>query len=135
MLRDFRSFILRGNVVDLAIGVAIGAAFATVIGAFTTGIVTPLLAIPGDSANLAGYTATIGGAEFLYGSVIDALIQFVIIAAVLFFFVVVPVNKLMARRKTEPEVETTTTTCRHCLSSIPVAASVCAFCTREVAAA
>lgn len=135
MLRDFRSFILRGNVVDLAIGVAIGAAFATVIGAFTTGIITPLLAIPGDSANLAGNSVTIGGAEFLWGSVVDALIQFVIVAAVLFFFVVVPVNKLMARRKTEPEVETTTKECTHCLSSIPVAASVCAFCTREVAAA
>lgn len=133
MLRDFRAFILRGNVVDLAIGVAIGAAFATVVGAFTTGIITPLLAIPGDSANLAGYTVTIGGAEFLYGSVIDALIQFLIVAAVLFFFVVVPVNKLMARRRTEPEVEATTKGCAHCLSNIPIAATVCAFCTRDVA--
>lgn len=135
MLKDFRSFILRGNVVDLAIGVAIGAAFATVVGAFTTGIVTPLLAIPGDAANFAGYTFTISDSEFAYGAVIDALIQFVITAAALFFFVVVPVNKLMARRKTEPEVEATTKDCNHCLSSIPRSASVCAFCTREVAAA
>lgn len=134
MLRDFRSFVLRGNVVDLAIGVAIGAAFAGVVGAFTSGIVTPLLAIPGDTANFSSYTATIGGSEFQYGAVIDALIRFVITAAVLFFFVVVPVNKLLARRRTEPEVESTTKDCAHCLSSIPVAASVCAFCTREVAA-
>jgi large conductance mechanosensitive channel len=134
MLKDFKAFILRGNVVDLAIGVAIGAAFATVVGAFTTGIITPLLAIPGDTANFSANSVTIAGSEFLYGSVIDALIQFLIVAAVLFFFVVVPVNRLMARRKTEPEVEATTKDCAHCLSSIPVAASVCAFCTRDVAA-
>jgi large conductance mechanosensitive channel len=135
MLRDFKAFILRGNVVDLAIGVAIGAAFATVVGAFTTGIISPLLAIPGKSANFAKYTATLGGSEFAYGLVIDALIRFVITAAVLFFLVVVPVNKLMARRKTEPEPESVTKECEHCRSSIPRAASVCAFCTRDVVAA
>lgn len=134
-MRDFKAFILRGNVVDLAIGVAIGAAFATVVGAFTTGIITPLLAIPGDTANFSANSVTISGSEFLYGSVIDALIQFLIVAAVLFFFVVVPVNRFMAKRKTEPEVEATTKDCAHCLSSIPVSASVCAFCTRDVAAA
>jgi large conductance mechanosensitive channel len=132
MLKDFKAFILRGNVVDLAIGVAIGAAFATVITAFTTGVITPILAIPGDTANFAGNTVTIAGAEFLYGSVIDAIIKFVITAAVLFFFVVVPVNKLMARRKTEPDVQSTTKDCPQCLSSIPVAARRCAFCTSEV---
>jgi large conductance mechanosensitive channel len=132
MLRDFKAFILRGNVVDLAIGVAIGAAFTAVVGAFTTGIITPLLAIPGNSANFASYTVTIGGAEFLYGSVINAVIQFLIVAAVLFFLVVLPVNKLMARRKTEPEAESLTKECEHCRSSIPTAASVCAFCTRDV---
>lgn len=132
MLRDFKAFILRGNVVDLAVGVAIGAAFTAVVGAFTTGIITPLLAIPGDAANFAGYSVEIGGSEFLYGSVVDALIQFLIVAAVLFFLVVLPVNKLMARRKTETEVEATTKDCGHCLSSIPIDASVCAFCTRDV---
>jgi large conductance mechanosensitive channel len=134
MLRDFKAFILRGNVVDLAIGVAIGAAFTAVVGAFTTGIITPLLAIPGKSANFSDYTATIFGSTFQYGAVIDAIIQFLIIAAVLFFLVVVPVNKLMSRRKTEPEVEATTKDCEHCFSSIPKQATVCAFCTRDVAA-
>lgn len=133
MLKDFRAFILRGNVVDLAIGVAIGAAFTAVVGAFTTGIITPILAIPGDKASFADYTFTISGSKFLYGAVIDELIKFVIVAAVLFFFVVVPVNKLMARRKTEPEVEATTKDCPECLSSIPLAASRCAFCTAQVA--
>jgi large conductance mechanosensitive channel len=134
MLKDFKAFILRGNVVDLAIGVAVGAAFTAVVGAFTTGIVTPLLAIPGDSASFADKTFTISGAEFLYGTVIDAIINFLIVAAALFFFVVVPVNKLMARRKTEPEVTSTTKDCPECLSSIPLAARRCAFCTAEQAA-
>jgi large conductance mechanosensitive channel len=135
MLRDFKAFILRGNVVDLAIGVAIGAAFTAVVSAITTGIITPLLAIPGDAANFSDYTATFFGSTFQYGAVIDALIQFVIVAAVLFFVVVVPVNKLMARRKTEPEVEATTKDCEHCMSSIPRRATVCAFCTRDVVSA
>jgi large conductance mechanosensitive channel len=132
MLKDFRAFILRGNVIDLAIGVAIGAAFTAVVGAFTSGIVTPLLAIPGNSASFADMHFTISGAVFAYGAVIDAIIQFLIIAAVLFFFVVVPVNKLMARRKTEPEVEATTKDCPECLSSIPAAATRCAFCTAKL---
>ena len=132
MLRDFKAFILRGNVVDLAIGVAIGAAFATVVTAFTTGVITPLLAIPGDSASFSDLKFTVSGSDFLYGAVIDAIIRFLITAAVLFFVVVVPVNKLMERRKTEPEVESTTKDCPRCLSSIPVAASRCAFCTSDV---
>jgi len=132
MLKDFKAFILRGNVVDLAIGVAIGAAFTAVVGAFTTGIITPLLAIPGDSASFSHFDFTISGATFAYGLVIDALINFLIVAAALFFFVVVPVNKLMARRKTEPEVESTTKDCPECLSSIPLAARRCAFCTASI---
>jgi large conductance mechanosensitive channel len=135
MLRDFKAFILRGNVVDLAIGVAIGAAFATVVKAFTEGIITPLLAIPGSQANLTRYHATFFGSTFAYGAVINAVIQFVITAAVLFFLVVLPVNRLMARRRTEPEAESVTKECEHCRSSIPRAASVCAFCTRDVVAA
>jgi large conductance mechanosensitive channel len=133
MLKDFKAFILRGNVVDLAIGVAIGAAFTGVVGAFTTGLITPLLAIPGDAASFADKSFTISGSEFLYGAVIDAVINFLIVATALFFFVVVPVNKLMTRRKTEPDVESTTKDCPECLSSIPVAARRCAFCTAAVA--
>jgi large conductance mechanosensitive channel len=133
MLKDFKAFILRGNVVDLAIGVAIGAAFATVVSTFTDGIVSPLLAIPGDAASFAEHTVDIAGSTFAYGAVVDALIKFVTTAAVLFFFVVVPVNKLMARRRTEPEVESTTRGCPECLSSIPIGARRCMFCTSVVA--
>lgn len=132
MLKDFKAFILRGNVVDLAIGVAIGAAFATVVTAFTTGVVTPILAIPGDSASFSDLSFTVSGARIAYGLVVDAIIRFVITAAFLFFFVVVPVNHLMARRKTEPDVETTTRECPECLSSIPIGARRCMFCTSEV---
>ena len=135
MLKDFKAFILRGNVVDLAIGVAIGAAFASVVTAFTNGIVSPLLAIPGDAASFREWTFSISGATFFYGAVLDAVIAFLITAALLFFLVVKPVNVLMQRRRTEPEVESTTRDCPECLSSIPVRARRCAFCTAEVGAA
>ena len=132
MLKDFKAFILRGNVIDLAIGVAIGAAFTAIVTSVTTGLITPLLAIPGDKASFAEYSFTIGGSRFLYGSVIDAIISFLIVAAVLFFLVVVPVNKLMQRNKTEPDVESTTKDCPECMSSIPAGARRCAFCTAVV---
>ena len=134
MLKDFKAFILRGNVVDLAIAVVIGAAFGAVVSSLVKDIFTPLLAIPGKT-NFDELKWTVGGGEIRYGSFINSVISFVTIAAVVFFFVVKPVNMLMARRKTEPDVESTTKDCAYCLSSIPVGASVCAFCTREVAAA
>lgn len=134
MLGDFKSFILRGNVVDLAIGVAIGAAFTAVVGSFTENLLTPLLAIPGETASFAELDFEVGGARFRYGAFIDSLIAFLLTALVLYLFVVRPVNKLMHLRRTEPEVESTTRSCPECLSSIPDAARRCAFCTAEVAA-
>jgi large conductance mechanosensitive channel len=130
-VKDFKAFLLRGNVVDLAIGVIIGLAFKAVVDAFTD-LVTNFVAIPGKT-DFSGLKFTIGGGTFKYGVFIQATINFIIIAAVLFFFVVKPVNSLMNRRKTEPEVEATTRECPECLSSIPVAAHRCAFCTAEVA--
>ena len=134
MISDFKAFLLRGNVVDLAIAVAIGAAFGAVVTAFTTAFVSPLLAIPGDSANIGEWSFALGGATFPYGQLLDAVIRFVLVAAVLFFAVVVPVNRLMARRRTEPEVTSTTMQCPECRSSIPLDARRCAFCTSVVAA-
>jgi len=135
LLRDFRAFILRGNVVDLAVAVVIGAAFGAVVTALVSDLVTPLIAAIGGNPDFSGLSFTIHKSHFLYGHFINALIAFLVIAAAVFFLVVVPVNKLMARRKTEPEVEATTRDCPECLSSIPIAAKRCAFCTSEVAPA
>jgi large conductance mechanosensitive channel len=133
-VKDFKAFVLRGNVVDLAIAVVIGAAFGAVVTAFVKDLITPILAIPGktDFSNL---KFTIRESDFLYGDFLNAVISFVSIAAAVFFFVVRPVNAMMARRKTEPDVMSTTRDCPYCLSSIPIAASRCAFCTANVTAA
>jgi large conductance mechanosensitive channel len=131
MLKDFKAFILRGNVVDLAIGVVIGAAFGTVVSAFVKDLITPLIAIPGTT-DFGALKFTISGSDFLYGDFLNELIAFLSIAVAVFFFVVKPVNALMARRKTEPDVESLTKECDFCLSSVPVAAIVCAFCTRDI---
>lgn len=135
MLKDFKAFILRGNVIDLAVAVAIGSAFGLVISSFTTNLLTPLLAIPGDLVNFSDLDFTISGATFRYGAFIDDVISFLITAAVLFFAVVRPINQLVALRKTEPEALSLTRDCPYCLSSIPVGATRCAFCTATVSAA
>lgn len=133
-LKDFKAFILRGNVVDLAVGVAIGIAFGVVVASFTKNLLTPILAIPGSEPSFADLDFQIREATFRYGAFLDDIITFVITAAALFFFVVRPINSLMARRKTEPDVMSTTRDCPYCLSSIPIAASRCAFCTANVGA-
>lgn len=134
MLKDFKTFILRGNVLDLAIAVVIGAAFGAVVTALVKDLITPIIAIPGRH-DFSTLKFTIRKSNFLYGDFINAVIAFLSIAAAVFFFVVRPVNALMARRKTEPDVLSTTRDCPYCLSSIPIAASRCAFCTADVSAA
>jgi len=133
-LKDFKAFVLRGNVIDLAVGVAIGAAFGAVVTSFTKNLLTPILAIPGNKASFAALDFSIRKATFHYGAFLDDVITFLIMAGALFFFVVRPINLLFARRKTEPEVLSTTRDCPFCLSSIPIAASRCAFCTADVGA-
>ncbi len=133
-LKEFKTFVLRGNVVDLAIAVVIGAAFGAVVTALVKDIITPILAIPGKT-DFSALTFTIRKSHFLYGDFINTVISFLTIAADVFFLVVKPLNALMARRKTEPEVLSTTRDCPYCLSSIPIAASRCAFCTADVSAA
>ena len=128
MLKDFKAFLLRGNVVDLAVAVVIGAAFGAVVASFVANLLTPLVAVPGTS-DFSALKFTIGGGVFRYGRFLNDLLAFILIAAAVFFFVVKPVNALMERHKTEPDVESKTKECRHCLSSIPAAASRCAFCT------
>jgi large conductance mechanosensitive channel len=133
-MRDFKQFILRGNLVDLAIAVVIGTAFAAVVAALVADLVTPLIAAIGGKPNFASLSFTINGSHFLYGAFLNALLTFLIVAAVLFFLVVKPVNAYMNARRTEPEVEQVTRACPECLSQIPAAARRCAFCTAEVGA-
>jgi large conductance mechanosensitive channel len=131
VLKDFKTFVLRGNVVDLAIGVMIGVAFGAVITAFVADILTPFITIPGK-VNFANLSFTIGHSKFLYGAFINTMVSFVILAAVIFFFVVRPINALSARRHAGDDPDPTTRDCPECLSTIPVEAHRCAFCTSEV---
>jgi large conductance mechanosensitive channel len=131
-MKDFKEFLLRGNLVEMAVGIVIGLAFAAVITAFVGDLITPLIAAIGGKPNFGDLSFTINKSHFLYGAFLNALITFVIIAAVIFFLVVKPVNALMARRRTEPPVDETTGECPHCLSRIPIGARRCAFCTQEV---
>jgi large conductance mechanosensitive channel len=133
LVRDFKQFLLRGNVVDLAVGIVIGAAFGAVVTALVADLLTPLIAAIAGKHDFSALTFSINGSRFLYGDFINALIAFISIAAAVFFFVVRPVNALMARRKTEPPVDETTRQCPECLSEIPIAARRCAFCTTVVA--
>jgi large conductance mechanosensitive channel len=135
LLTEFKQFLLRGNVVDLAVGVVIGLAFGAVITALVADILTPIIAAIFGKSDFSALTFTINGSVFRYGDFINALITFVTIAAAVFFFVVKPVNHLMARRKTEPPVDETVRQCPECLSEIPVDARRCAFCTAQVGAA
>jgi large conductance mechanosensitive channel len=131
MLKEFRAFILRGNVVDLAVGIVIGAAFTAVVATFTSEMLTPLIALLGGGGDFAKLDFAIGDSDFNYGMVLNAIVAFLLTAAVVFFFVVKPLNRLMERYKTEPEVEAPTKSCSQCLSNIPAAARRCAFCTSE----
>lgn len=135
MLKDFRQFLLRGNLVDLAIAVVIGAAFGAVISALVKDLITPLIAAIGGQPDFSDLAFTINGSRFAYGDFLNAIITFVIIAAVVFFFVVKPVNALLERMQTSGPVEEETRECPACLSQIPFAARRCAFCTEEVGAA
>ena len=133
-LQEFKQFILRGNVIDLAIGIVIGVAFGAVVSAFVKDLITPLIAAIGGKPDCAAIAFTINNSTFHGGDVINQVISCLIIAAVIFFFVVKPVNALMNRRKSELPVDPTTRECPYCLSSIPSKASRCAFCTAEVPA-
>jgi large conductance mechanosensitive channel len=132
MLKDFRQFLLRGSLVDLAIAVVIGAAFGAVVTALVSDLITPLVAAVGGRHDFGALDFTVNGSRFAYGHFLNALVSFVIIAAVVFFFVVKPVNALLDRLRTEPPVEEHTRECPACLSQIPRAARRCAFCTEEV---
>ena len=129
---EFKAFILRGNVVDLAVAVVIGAAFGAVVASLVGNVIMPLIGAFGGKPSFDQYYWVINGSQIKIGTFITALVAFVILAAVVFFLVVKPVNWLMSRRKTELPADPTTRDCPYCMSSIPVAATRCAFCTSDV---
>lgn len=133
-MKDFKEFLLRGNLVELAVAVVIGVAFGALVTSLVENLITPLLAAIGGEPDFSALTFTINDSVFRYGAFINALVSFLVIAAVVYFLVVKPVNALMARMKTEPPVDETVRDCPECLSSIPTAARRCMFCTTEVAA-
>jgi large conductance mechanosensitive channel len=131
MFRGFRAFLLRGNVVDLAVAVVVGAAFSAVVGAFVKDLITPLIAALFGKPEFGNLYFTINNSKFLYGDFINALFAFLIAAAVIYYFVVIPINALIERshRRDKP-ADPTTKKCPECLSEIPIDAKRCAFCTQ-----
>lgn len=129
MLQGFKQFILKGNVVDLAVGVVIGVSFGEVVNALVKGIITPLIGIFGGIADFSSFSFTVNKSTFLVGDFINALLSFLIVSAVIYFFVMIPMNKLIAFTKKEKPVDPTTKQCPECLSVIPLGAKRCAFCT------
>jgi large conductance mechanosensitive channel len=133
MLSGFKQFILRGNVVDLAVGVVIGAAFGSVVTAFTKDLLTPLIAAVVGKPDFSAISFTLGASVFPLGDFVNALVSFLLVATAVYFFVVTPINALIARmRKAPAPADPTTKKCPECLSEIPIDARRCGFCTQPV---
>ena len=132
LLSEFKTFLLRGNLVDLAVAIVIGLAFVALVGALVKDIITPIVAAIFGKPDFSGLTFTIHKSRFLYGDFINALITFASVAAAVFFFVVKPVNLLLARYRKEPLPDPTIKKCPECLSDIPAEARRCSYCTSEV---
>ena len=132
-MSGFKKFLLRGNVVDLAVAVIIGAAFGAVVTALVKDIITPIIGVFGGVPDFSAWFFTVNGSKFLIGDFVNALLAFVVLALVVYYFVVMPTQRLMDRFKpeTQPASETTRE-CPECLSKIPKAARRCAFCTAQV---
>lgn len=127
-MKGFKTFLLHGNVVDLAVGIVIGVAFGALVTGFVKDLVTPLIAAIGGKPDFSALSFTVNNSKFLYGDFVNLVIAFLIIAAVIYFLVVMPYTALMARAKKEPPADPTTKRCPECLSEIPLGARRCAFC-------
>lgn len=132
-MKGFKAFLLRGNVVELATAVVIGVAFGVVITAFVKDLVTPLIAAIGGQPDFSSLAFTVNQSKFAYGDFLNALVAFVLIAAVIYFLVIVPYTAMLARSRREPPADPTTRKCPECLSEIPIDAHRCAFCGESVA--
>ena len=125
----FKQFLLRGNVVDMAVGIVVGAAFGTVVTSFVKDLLTPFIAAIVKQPDFSAIAFEINGRKFLIGEFLNALISFLIIATAVYFAVVLPINALMTRARKQPPADPTTKRCTECMSEIPIQAKRCAFCT------
>ena len=134
MLRGFKEFVLRGNVLDLAVAVVIGGAFGAVVTALVKDLITPLIGAIAGKPDFSALVVTINGSQFLVGDFLNAVVSFLLISLAVYLFVVTPVNALVARRRRgEAPPDPTTKKCPECLSEVPIAARRCAFCTSPIA--
>lgn len=133
MLSGFKKFLLRGNVVDMAVGIVIGAAFGTVVSSLVKDLLTPLIAAIIKKPDFSNLSFTFHNSKFLYGEFVNAVVSFLIIAAAVYFFVVLPINTLMAKVYPHQDAPPTTRPCPECLSDIPINAKRCKFCAQPVA--
>ncbi len=132
-MKGFKQFLLRGNVVDLAVAVVVGAAFGAVVAAFVKDLLTPLIAALVGKPDFSAFYFDVNGSRFLYGDFINAALAFLLVTAAVYFFVVLPINTLIQRyRKAPAPADPTTKKCPECLSEIPIAARRCAFCTTVI---
>jgi len=132
MLKEFKQFLLRGNAVDLAVGVVIGAAFGTIVNALVSDLLTPLIGAVAKFPDFSGLYFVINGSKFMYGHFLNALISFILVAAAVFFFVVKPMNLLVGLSRKEKPADITTKKCQECLSEIPIEAKRCSHCTQVI---
>jgi large conductance mechanosensitive channel len=132
MLKEFKQFLLRGNVVDLAVGVVVGAAFGTVVSALVSDLLAPFISAIARVPDFSGLYFTLNGSQFKYGHFLNALISFMLVSATIFFFVIKPMNMLIAKSHREPPADPTTKKCKECLSEIPIQAKRCSHCAQVV---
>ncbi len=132
MLKEFKQFLLRGNVVDLAVGVVIGAAFGSVVTALVSDLLTPFIAAIAKVPDFSGAFFEINSSKFMYGHFINALISFLLVATAIFFFVIKPMNFLISRSRKEAPADPTTKKCKECLSEIPIDAKRCSHCAQII---
>jgi len=133
-MEGFKQFLLRGNVVDMAVGIVIGAAFGTVVTSFVKDLLTPLIAAIVHAPDFSRIAFVLNGSKFLVGDFINAIVSFLIIATAVYFAVVLPINTLVARMRRQPPADPTTKRCPECISEIPIQAKKCAFCASSLQA-
>lgn len=133
MLKEFKQFLLRGNVVDLAVGVVVGASFGTIVTALVKDLITPLIGAIAKVPDFSSLKFTLNGSVFMYGDFVNAVVSFILVATSIFFFVVKPINMLVGMSRKEPPADPTTKKCPECLSEIPIEARRCSHCAQLVA--